>query len=157
MSGMDCDAARDLLPLLAHDGPTGPERAAVEAHLRTCAECRAEADLLGLLRRHAVKAPPDLAARVLSAYGARARPWRPAARHYALAAATAGVLLLGSLVLRENALRPPVTAPDADVEPPAGLLQAYWPEDDALVAGIAPSLHELSVDELELLLAELDS
>lgn len=156
MSGMDCDAIRDLLPLLAHGGPASADRARVEAHLRTCARCRADAELLALLRRHAAKAPPDLAARIVDAHAARPRGWRPAARHYALAAGLAGALLLGGL-LREGARRVPATAPEPGAEPPAGLLQSFWPGDDGLAAGIAPSLHELSVDQLELLLAELDS
>src|SRR5690606_2276949 len=93
MSGMDCDAVRDLLPLLAYGGPAGADRARVVAHVRTCARCRADGELLTLLRRHAAKAPQDLAARILAAHAARPRAWRPAARPYALAAALAGALL----------------------------------------------------------------
>lgn len=157
MSGMDCEAVRDLLPLLARGGQTDLDRARVDAHLRTCAGCRAEAELLALLRRHAVKAPPDLAARVLEAHAARPRARRPAARHFALAAAIAGALLLGGL-LRGLGPWASATAPDADVaEAPGNLLQSFWPGNDGLAAGITPSLHELSVDELELLLTELDS
>ena len=39
---MTCDEIRDLLPLHLYGDVNDAERAAVEAHLATCGECRAE-------------------------------------------------------------------------------------------------------------------
>jgi len=78
--------AQDLLPWLANGSLAGDERARVEAHLGTCAQCRADLDALYTLRS-ATDAPlPDLdpeaaLARLLpqlEAPAAPASPMRPA-------------------------------------------------------------------------------
>src|SRR5690348_10582863 len=74
----------DLLSLYALDGLEPDERALVDAHLATCAACRAEAEreqaLVGLLANSlpAQKPDPRLRAAMLARVGIKsARPPRP--------------------------------------------------------------------------------
>lgn len=74
----DCPNAevRDLLPDLLHGRLEGDARARVEAHLRTCADCREELDLLRSLR-DAAPAPRVDVGRIVAALPAprRRRVW----------------------------------------------------------------------------------
>ncbi len=145
-----CDAIRDDLPLLAQ-GVLEPVRAQqIEQHLQTCADCRDEHALVALLRAPLV-APAGLGERTLRATGSTSapgnvRPWRTAvAAAVAVLAIGTGALLLtrsqDDYALLEN-----------------GDAAAFgWAtrSDPVLHGGVG--LEALTDDELELLLAEMQS
>lgn len=82
MTMRDCPdgAMRDLLPIHAAGRLDAGERAAVDAHLAACADCRAELDVLRAVGRAYAVPTPDVAAIVaaITQRGA-ARPPQPAA------------------------------------------------------------------------------
>ena len=104
----DCVNAemRDLLPDLLNDRLGVGARAAVEAHLAGCTDCRAELELLRQVRAaaSAMKVPSIDASRLsanLPPY--RRSAWRAASRSWQLRAAAAVVLLAGAAsVLRDR-------------------------------------------------------
>ncbi|HEX7090280.1 MAG TPA: zf-HC2 domain-containing protein [Longimicrobiales bacterium] len=157
MSAMDCETARDLLPLLRGAGLSARDRAGLEAHIAGCEGCRAEAELLAMLRRTPATPPAGLVERILDALPARRPRQRRAVGLLALAATLAGAVLVGKGVVQDLLDADAPGGPAASADLPAELLQPFWPGDDELAAGIAPALHQLSVDELEVLLAELES
>jgi anti-sigma factor RsiW len=119
-AGMDCAAARTLLPLLLDGELQGAERAALEAHIASCAGCRAAWEALAAESRRvralagAYEPSAALRPRIMSALDAADRaeadrmppPRRTRALSPALAIAAALVLLLvgavaGYLVAQE--------------------------------------------------------
>lgn len=74
MSRLDCDTVLDLLPERAAGRLDEDTAAAVERHLETCAECRAEAELVRRIAERTVSPPADLQARVVAAVKARPAP-----------------------------------------------------------------------------------
>jgi predicted anti-sigma-YlaC factor YlaD len=157
MSAMDCETARDLLPSLYGGALDARERTSLEAHVAGCDDCRADAELIAMLRRNPATPPAGLVEQILDGLPVRRPGQRRAVRLLALAATLAGALVVGRGLVQELLDVPAPGDATASVEVPVGLLQSFWPADDGLVAGIAPALHQLSVDELEILLAELDS
>jgi len=104
----------ELLPWYANRSLAGAERDAVEAHLRECARCRAELEILGALREQVKRSAPAQVAdevglrRLLRAV--RREAARPR-RRFALAAAAAVVIvvqagLIGWLATREAPFEP---------------------------------------------------
>lgn len=69
---------RDLLPALARGELRGAERAAVEEHLATCAECRAELELVRDLASALRNVPPVDTARIAQTVVRAARDQRDA-------------------------------------------------------------------------------
>ncbi|HEU4648491.1 MAG TPA: zf-HC2 domain-containing protein [Gemmatimonadales bacterium] len=156
---LDCDRVRDLLPDYAAGRLEPATVAAVEAHLRSCDECRGESAIIGLLARHPAPLPGGLEARVLAATAPRRRvPYVPASA--LLAASVAAALLGGVTILRHT--RGPEAAPPAAGAAAAGvdgrglMMRLPGSADDGLAAGSA-SLDDLSEDELQSLLKELNS
>ena len=102
----DCPNAdvRDLLPDLAHGRLGGDVRAQVEQHLTTCADCRAELELIRSVSRSLAAAPAVDVGRIVAAlptaHADQRRPvgvrgfggWRRAA---AIVAVTAGLVATG--------------------------------------------------------------
>lgn len=94
----------ELLPWYANETLAGEERARVERHVASCAQCRAELELLKSVRREiktmdAVEGPGELARARLLQEARRTRPrpvrWMPAA----LAASVAIIALQAALLL----------------------------------------------------------
>lgn len=105
----DCPNAtvRERLPDLIHDRLPAAARAEVLSHLETCADCRAELQLIERARAVAV-APAVDTRRIVSALPAyRAVPqWRRAAGSPLLRVAAAVVLLIGgAMVFRDAPVR----------------------------------------------------
>lgn len=156
MNGIHCEWVRDHLA----DHETGrlprPEGLAVEDHLSRCDDCAAEREAIRLIARDAVALPGGLEDRVLRAVHAP-RQQRGASFRLAVAASVVFALLAGGIVWK-GGLAPGGThgSTGGGDEVVSGELLA-WPatEDPLLHGGI--SLHELSVDELEILLTELES
>ncbi len=183
MKSTNCETVRDRLVELRRGTLSALEAAEVEAHLSRCEECAAEGDVLRALETARRSAPDGFAEGVLAAWrgdadrsalaapGARplslvaedretvqpaARRARPAAQALPLAAAAAGVLLVGALLARTGFRAQPDATEVALSAAEAGVEILPWPGDDGVLAG-APALDALSNDEIEALLAELDS
>jgi anti-sigma factor RsiW len=102
----DCPNAefRDRLPDLLHERLDALERAAVTAHLESCADCRAELALLAQLRQTLLAAAPRMdVARIAAAMpaasrGATRRSWMPKRIDWRVAAAVTLLLAGGTSV-----------------------------------------------------------
>jgi predicted anti-sigma-YlaC factor YlaD len=143
MNPFDCEAIRDLLPSLTRGEMLSHEKVLADLHLDACADCRAEADIVRAIQ---VLAPiPDgLEARVITAVNRRRIGGARSAR-MALAAMLAMAVVGGALIVDR------VTGgADLDVE-----AVSWAAADDPLLHG-ASELHELSIEQLELLLEELE-
>lgn len=155
MNGRTCEAVRERLVDMHLGTVPALEAAETRAHLDGCNACAAEATVVAALADTRRRAPEGFAERVLASYadtGAKRR-WARPTLSLPLAAAAAGVLLAGALLVRGG------SAPDdvvvmAEVAD-AGLNLVPWPGDDGMLAG-APALDALSTEELEALLEELD-
>jgi anti-sigma factor RsiW len=152
---MTCETARELLPELSAGVLAGgldvALESALERHLERCASCAAEAEVVALVRAAAVVPPPGLEARVARAVRSGAVTRRPlvAVRSLAVAATAAFALLTGGLLLRDFV--------GDDAEPGLAEVTLGWPVVQDPILRAAPALHDLSVEELESLLAELES
>lgn len=149
MSG-GCESIRDDLPRYAAAALAADRLRAVERHLQACAECRAEHELLVLLRTP-LQVPPALEARVRRAVAATPARGRPVLARVALAAGIAAAAVTGTLLVTRDDDEPVVAS--AAIEA-AGLDWAA--RTDPLLHG-GPGLEQLSDDELELLLEEIQS
>jgi anti-sigma factor RsiW len=119
---------RDLLPDLARGALTGPSRAALDAHLATCAACRAELDVVR--KAHAVLsvAPPVEASRIAAAvarssalrreattsvaHARRRRAWDSGAPSRRAWLAAASVAAIAAAALLASNLRRDPASPD---------------------------------------------
>lgn len=175
MNGRACETVRDRLVEYRAGALPALDAAATRAHLDRCAECASEVELLRDLDGARRTAPEGFTERVMAAYrGERAGlaasvPGRAvvsgrlrgtgfAARFRALpvAAALAGILIVGAVIARTG-FGPAMPADDpAATQVEAGLAILPWPGDDGVLAG-APALDALTNDEIEALLEELDS
>ena len=91
MSEIICPVVRDLLPLVVDGAASEESRALVEAHLQTCADCRAEAETL----RRALPLPAETDAEPLR--GLKKRLRRRRRRIVILTALLTALLLLALL------------------------------------------------------------
>jgi anti-sigma factor RsiW len=175
MNDGTCERFRDRLVEHLHGDLDALEAAETQAHVDQCRDCAAELDLLRGLGGARKSAPSGFAEDVLAAYhadegatdmaafreggrGVALHPvTRPAwLRGLPLAAALAGVLLVGAVIAR-GGFGPDVTpAEDAELLQEAGLAILPWPGDDGVLAG-APALDALTDAEIEALLEELES
>ncbi|HSM36250.1 MAG TPA: zf-HC2 domain-containing protein [Longimicrobiales bacterium] len=175
MNDGTCERFRDRLVDHLHRDLDALEAAETQAHVDRCGDCAAELDLLRGLGEARRSAPPGFAEGVLAAHDAAARATdiaafreggrgvalhpvtRPAwLRGLPLAAALAGVLLVGAVVVRGGFGPDAVPAEDAELLQEVGLAILPWPGDDGVIAG-APSLDALTDAEIEALLEELES
>jgi hypothetical protein len=156
MSLRECSDVRDLLPLAARGQLLPHEAGQVDEHVVSCAECLLEQRLVGLLLGTAASLPGGLEARVLLAVrGSAAAASRFTHRRVALAAVLAAAVIGGSLALGRGGAWMGAGAGvlAADEQNPAVSWAVAF---DPLFQG-ASALQQLSVEELELILAELDS
>ncbi|MES2180420.1 MAG: zf-HC2 domain-containing protein [Gemmatimonadota bacterium] len=143
---------RDLLPDLLHERLDDETRAAVEAHLVTCADCRAELALLGDLRATLGRTPAvDLAAIVAAvpAYRAPVRRswvgWRTAAAITVIVAGSSSLALLQREPAAVDSLRVVASAPQSAVAPQTGAAPVVVPEPASPVPQPKASRHPVSV------------
>lgn len=158
-----CVALRDRLPELVSDVLPPLEAAMLEEHLGSCHECLAERRILESARSGKAPAPPHLTARVLAQLD---RPAPAAARtsprvssswwhgRALLAAAGLVAVILAGVILRGEGAVPleELLANESVETPELGAL----PGGEGLMAG-APVLAELTEEELEVLLEELET
>jgi len=148
MNDAQCEPVRDSIPDFAAGRLSPAEAAAVQAHLDGCADCRAEAELVGLLFAGRPAVPAGLAEDIERHVRVRrrggTRPW------WGLAAAAVAAVALGIGVT--NRSEPALEEVPAYVSEMQGL--SPWVSDDGLIAG-APALDDLSDEALMTLLDEL--
>lgn len=144
MNRYDCEAIRDMLPSLIRGEMLPHEAASAEVHLDGCADCRAEANIVRLLQNGLAPVPPGLETRVLAAVRRRS-VMRGLPARLAMAATLAAAVIGGSLIFDRTGDRNP-----ADLE-----AVSWAAAEDPLLHG-GSELQDLSVEELEMLLVELD-
>ena len=156
MTTTNCEHVRDVLPDLLADRLDPIEAAAVRAHVQRCADCRAELELAELIAQSRMSVPAGLEARVLSATaGRRKRVWTNT--RYAVAASIAVAVIGGSAVIAPWLRSTNQPGPAAlEVPAPEAVGPGWIGVQDAFLTG-ASSLRDLSVEELEKLLTEIDS
>lgn len=143
MNRYDCEAIRDLLPSLMRGEMLSYDATSAELHLEGCAACRMEADIVRLMQESIAPVPAGLESRVIAAvHRHRARRGLPA--RLALAATLAAAVVGGSVLYDRFGS----TSLDIDAV-------SWAAARDPLLHGDS-ELHDLSVEELELLLEELD-
>lgn len=166
----DCPNAtmRERLPDLLHDRLSAALRAEVRAHLETCAECRAEFQLLEQVRAIVV-APTVDTRRIASALPPyRAAPrWRGTVQSPLFRIAAAVVILLGGAMLVTDAPvpidepavgKPVVSAPVVQTPTGATSQVAVRPSPSATTElAVGEMFHDLTDSDLQALLDELGS
>lgn len=165
MSEWSCASVRDRLPEHVTGRLAGEEAGRMESHLRSCAGCAGEADLLAALMTTRAQAPEALADRIRRAVlderpSAGGRPaTSPVARRWlgvprwALAAAAALVLALGTGLFWHDVTQGSGEGPLARVA--LDPVPETWMDDEAVVAG-APVLDALTEEALQVLLEEME-
>lgn len=145
-----CESVRDRLPEFLHARLDEGDRRALRRHVAECEDCAAELHLLEAVQADRVTLPPELEARVLRAAGAtRHRPrWGTPGRVAMAASVTLALVTAGVLQWRTSA------GTDDAVE---ALAPPPWPSADEPLMRGGPALNQLSLDELESLLEELES
>jgi predicted anti-sigma-YlaC factor YlaD len=144
MNPYDCEAIRDLLPSLTRGEMLPHEETLAELHLETCAACREEAGIVRMLQATLAPVPEGLEDRVIGAVRRRSLlRGRPA--RLAIAATLAAAVIGGSMAFERVG-----SGTDVDLE-----AVSWAAAQDPLLHG-GSELPELSVEELELLLVELD-
>ena len=162
---------RDQLPEYVHGVLAVDAAALVEAHLATCADCRAEVALLGNVRTALSQGTPvmDVAA-IVAALPAPIRAARRAPRRFAMvagwqyAAAAALVLAVGSTAVWRGApdqVGQRVADSSSAVVVPGNTVavQADVPVSEKAENGMTfgGGLSDLSLNDLESLLGQMDS
>jgi predicted anti-sigma-YlaC factor YlaD len=146
-----CASVAERLPEWAAGILPAQERDRLEAHLEACGSCRAEAELVRLLREGRPRAPDGLAERIRAGIryerNALSRPW------WGVAAAAVATLAVGIGVMSSRGGSTTVTVP-AYAATADTTETSMWLSDDGLIAG-APALDELSDQALEQLLQEM--
>ena len=152
--GRDCEAIRELIPDFVANRLSSAQLEGVEAHVHSCADCRAELELARLIfasRPHAPDAPDALVERITRA--AAADRQAPARTWWGVSAAAIAARALGIGITSDP-------TPPTPVEVPAFAAETdeveIWLSDDGLIAG-APALDDLSDEALQQLLDELST
>lgn len=148
MIGYDCDEVRDLLPAHARGELLPHETAALDGHLVHCARCRDEAEVVHMLQDALAPVPHHLEERVLSAVRT-VRPRRVLRPRLALAATLAAAVAGGALLFARPG------EPVAETAAVDARTLSWAAAEDPLLHGRS-ELQQLSVEELETLVAELE-
>lgn len=161
MMALDCEIVRDMLPARHRAELPSHEAARIDDHLAGCADCAVVADIIRTLVGTREAVPAHLELRVVTAVTTPARRWTPA--WAGIAATVAAALLGGWLVLQLASGRTEPGHAGTGSAIGAGLVAledaapvtSWTVADDPLLRG-GGSLQELSVEQLELVLAEFD-
>ncbi len=145
-----CSAFRDDLPLHAAGALDGERMRDVERHLQACAECRAESELIALLRTP-LAAPTGLAARIGGAVAAAPAIGAPRYLRLAVAAGIAALALTATVLVSQRAEQ------EVDGGTAGELVELGWAARMDPVLHGGPGIDALSDEELELLLEEMQS
>ena len=153
MNELNCEYVRDVYPDVLNGQADAALSTAVRAHLARCAECREEAEAVAAIFAGSLLAPAQLHERVMAAYTTTGSPRMSRVRYVALAATVAAAVIGGSVLMNQivdNGSQPVVM--NEQSEPDLGAVTV----EAALVSG-KQSLQDLTVEELEQLLGEIES
>ncbi len=154
MNQPTCEHVRDVYPDVSNGSADAAVVREVHAHLATCAECRAECAVVDAVRAQQIAVPAGLQQRIAQAAARRPR-WQVSRARLALAATLAAALIGGGLFLRLDRSEPAAQLTPAQVRASAPGLGAVGVEA-AMLSGKS-SLDDLSVEQLETLLGEMES
>ena len=148
MSETECGVIRELLPVCARNRLDEWDVGPVEAHLRGCAECREELQLVRSLFATRPQPPVDPVEQILS--GVHAERHRGRRTSWGISAAAVVALAMGVGIASA-----PEAVPTGAPEYATQLAEVdLWLGEGGLVAG-APTLEGLSDEALQTLLDEL--
>ncbi|MGE0159197.1 MAG: hypothetical protein AB7T31_07255 [Gemmatimonadales bacterium] len=149
---MECGVIRESIPDVVAERSTSARAALVEEHVASCADCRAELELVRLLHASRAEAPEGLLERVgRVAVSGATRARRPTHTWWGISAAAIAALALGIGIVPDDAPAPATEVPAFAREAEVGEI---WLSEDGLVAG-APALDDLSDEALLELLDDL--
>jgi len=151
MNNLNCEYVREVYPDVLRGTAPASTAAAVRHHLAGCGECRAEAELIARLQAALPPVPPGLHERIVADVATRKPARRFAPRHLALAATVAAALIGGPMLL-DNLRTSQSAAPAHAGTRGLGVITV----EAAMMTGTS-SLQDLTVEELELLLGEIES
>jgi hypothetical protein len=146
MNNLNCEYIREIYPDVLNRSADANTVATVRGHLAQCDECRAEAEVLQIVHGARVEVPAGLHDRVISRLNATTTSRFPRTRHLAFAA-TVAAAIIGGAILFDTDQRPATPSTE-------GL--GFVTVEDAMVSGTS-SLQDLTVEELEQLLGEIES
>ncbi len=149
MSQRICESVADQLPDHLQGRLAEVDCVRVDEHRVSCPDCSTEWELLVAMRNARPAVPAELDERVRRALSRRPQRWVPA--HLAIAASVVLALVTAGLLLSPGDR----TARSVGGESDVATTTTVRPGDPLLTGGAA--LGQLSVAELERLLAELDS
>ena len=154
MSHLSCEYVRDVYPDVMNGIADAALIQSVRAHIAECDDCRADVALLEALHAHQPSVPGSLHERVATAVAQRRGRQRFSRSNMAMAATLAAALIGGSVILQtqQRAAGRPETTRQA--EAPLGV--GFVGVEDAVLSGQG-SLDDLSVEQLEKLLEEIES
>lgn len=143
-----CAEIRDLLPLSGLGFQGDSDRPDIEAHLRSCAECRAEAQFVARLGKLRPVPPRFILQGVLD--GAVGSDWVRRPRWQGLSAAAVAILALGmGLLWNSEPTADPLWTLALEPEP-----TIWYSEEWIIAGGLVPQA--LSDDVLRALLQEMN-
>lgn len=152
MNELNCEYVRDTYPDVLNGTADRATATAVQAHLEQCVDCREEAEAVAGIFAGSLVAPPGLHERVLAEFGARAPRHGRRLRYLAMAATVAAALIGGSLLFDTQPAGEDAPRVVEAGERGIGVVTV----EAALVSG-TESLQDLTVEELEKLLGEIES
>lgn len=152
MSNLNCEYVRDVYPDVLNGQADAALVQSVRAHIAACAECRAEIAVIEAINAHGLLVPAGLEERVLNAARQPQPRWRIGRSDLAMAATLAAALIGGSIIMET---RIPESSPPTAAKPAAHGIGTVSVEA-AMLSG-KTSLEDLSVEQLETLLGELES
>lgn len=149
MNEAECGTVRELIPDFAAGRLAVDEAERVERHVRACAECCAELELVRVLLVSRASVPEGLLDRITRAQVTERRA--PTRTWWGVSAAAIAALALGIGITSDPTTEAAVEVPGFAQEAEEGEI---WLSDDGLLAG-APALDDLSDDALLQFLDEL--
>lgn len=147
MKTLNCEYVRDVYPDVLNGTAASELAQAVRAHVASCDECRGEVAVLEMIHAAPVTVPAGLHARVTKAVLQPKQRWRFSRNELAMVATLAVALIGGSVLLQTTSQPRPEEAKQGF---------GFVSVEDAMMSGKA-SLDDLSVEELETLLQEIES
>jgi len=154
----DCGRIRELLPELVRGELSVRAAIIAKTHADSCAECRDELRLVRMLSDNLAPLPAGLEDRVIMAVrNVRPMPsrrWSPA--HLAMAATVAAAVIGGSIMYRVVGFNTPavdLTNETATLNDQSAV--GWAATEDPMLHG-ASFIQERTVEELEMILAEID-
>jgi hypothetical protein len=153
---MNCESISDLLPDLASAALDDATSASLHAHITVCDECAAEWRIVQSVRADAMAVPADLEAGIAAAVSRMPHRRRSHMPYYAAAAAVAFALFGGILTVQRLG-DPASIARTVESMPAAAGGEAAFPVVTDPLVGNQSAVSELTAEQLEALLTEMDS